>query len=394
MNPEEAAAERAALGKIAHAFRKYQTESNHEINRWEYNYSRLSLDHRSLLSNLPPKITAARQAVYQNSLFFKSLLQTLSPDHNPAAPPPLACANQGADEYAALHNNQVSPVDADKVRYVLKNLARDWSQEGAEERAQSYGRITQQLVNILLGKNNNNNKKKNGGEGEEEEEHPPRILIPGCGLGRLVFDLACQGFEAIGNEFSYYMLLTSQFILNNTNRAEEWAIHPWVLSTNNQTSDGNQLRACHIPDIHPSTATTLSNNMGSMGMCAGDFVESFSSNPEFEGAFDAVATCFFIDTAHNIIEYIEVIHKILRPGGYWVNLGPLLYHWADSVVTGDESRDEMSVELSLGEVERVVRGVGFRFVGKREMVGATYMVDGKSMLRPYYECAFWTVQKV
>jgi len=392
MNPEEAA-ERAALGKIAHALREYQTDSNHEINRWEYNYSRLSLPHQSLLAHLPPKIAAARQAVYQNSLFFNSLLQTLSPDHNPAAPPSLSCANQAADEYAALHSNQVSPGDADKVRYVLKNLARDWSQEGAEERAQSYGRITQQLVSLLLEDSRNN-----GGE----EQHPPSsssppppyVLVPGCGLGRLIFDLACQGFDAIGNEFSYYMLLTSQFILNNTNRAEEWAIHPWVLSTSNQTSDGNQLRALHIPDIHPSTATISS--MGSMGMCAGDFVDSFSpsSNPEFEGAFDAVATCFFIDTAHNIVEYIEVIHKILRPGGYWVNLGPLLYHWADSVVTGDVSRDEMSVELSLGEVERVVRGVGFRFVGTREMVGATYMVDGKSMLRPYYECAFWTVQKV
>ena len=26
-------------------------------------------------------------------------------------------------------------------------------------------------------------------------------------------------------------------------------------------------------------------------------------------------TCFFIDTAHNIIEYIEVISKILKDGG-------------------------------------------------------------------------------
>ena len=26
-------------------------------------------------------------------------------------------------------------------------------------------------------------------------------------------------------------------------------------------------------------------------------------------------TCFFIDTAHNIIEYIEVISRILKDGG-------------------------------------------------------------------------------
>lgn len=40
-----------------------------------------------------------------------------------------------------------------------------------------------------------------------------------------------------------------------------------------------------------------------------------------------VATCFFIDCAHNVIEFVERIYAILRPGAYWVNLGPLLYHY-------------------------------------------------------------------
>lgn len=30
------------------------------------------------------------------------------------------------------------------------------------------------------------------------------------------------------------------------------------------------------------------------------------SAPEMRGSFDAVATCFFIDTAHNVLEYLEV----------------------------------------------------------------------------------------
>ena len=34
-------------------------------------------------------------------------------------------------------------------------------------------------------------------------------------------------------------------------------------------------------------------------------------------------TCYFIDTAHNVIAYIENISKILKPGGYWINLGKL-----------------------------------------------------------------------
>jgi hypothetical protein len=32
-----------------------------------------------------------------------------------------------------------------------------------------------------------------------------------------------------------------------------------------------------------------------------------------EGSFDCVATCFFIDTAHNVIDYLEA-----RGAGAWV----------------------------------------------------------------------------
>lgn len=41
----------------------------------------------------------------------------------------------------------------------------------------------------------------------------------------------------------------------------------------------------------------------------------------FSDMFDSVVTVFFLDTAHNVIAYIETIYDILKPGGYWVNLG-------------------------------------------------------------------------
>lgn len=33
-----------------------------------------------------------------------------------------------------------------------------------------------------------------------------------------------------------------------------------------------------------------------------------------ENEWDCVSTCFFIDCANNILSFIEVIYKILRPG--------------------------------------------------------------------------------
>ena len=40
------------------------------------------------------------------------------------------------------------------------------------------------------------------------------ILVPGAGLGRLAFELAQRGYTCQGNEFSMFMLLASNFILN------------------------------------------------------------------------------------------------------------------------------------------------------------------------------------
>ena len=54
--------------------------------------------------------------------------------------------------------------------------------------------------------------------------------------------------------------------------------------------------------------------------------------------------------------YIEVIHKILKPGGYWINLGPLLYHWQsteDITMEEMDERYEQSFEISFEETRRV-----------------------------------------
>jgi len=41
-----------------------------------------------------------------------------------------------------------------------------------------------------------------------------RVLVPGAGLGRLAFEIARRGYTCQGNEFSLFMLFTSNFVLN------------------------------------------------------------------------------------------------------------------------------------------------------------------------------------
>lgn len=55
--------------------------------------------------------------------------------------------------------------------------------------------------------------------------------------------------------------------------------------------------------------------------------------------------------AKNIVNYLRVIHRILAPGGVWINCGPLLWHF--------ENSEEISIELSLDEVKSLATQIGF-----------------------------------
>lgn len=70
--------------------------------------------------------------------------------------------------------------------------------------------------------------------------------------------------------------------------------------------------------------------------------------------WNCIATCFFIDCANNIVAFIETIYKILKPGGIWINLGPLLYHYSNVF-------DQNSIEPSYQVIKEVIQGIGFQF---------------------------------
>ncbi|KAI5560050.1 hypothetical protein BDE02_16G020300 [Populus trichocarpa] len=259
-------------------------------------------------------------------------------------------------------------VDVDKVRCILRNIVRDWAAEGQKERDQCYKPILEELNSLFPSRCN---------------KSPPTCLVPGAGLGRLALEISCLGFVSQGNEFSYYMMICSSFILNQTQNAGEWTIYPWIHSNCNSLSDSDQLRPVSFPDIHPASAGITEG----FSMCGGDFVEVYS-DPSQVGVWDAVVTCFFIDTAHNIVEYIEIISRILKDGGVWINLGPLLYHFAD--MYGQE--DEMSIELSLEDVKCVAFNYGFE-VEKEKTIETTYTTNPRSMMQNRYFAAFWTMRK-
>lgn len=331
----------------------------------------------------------------------------------------------GLQSFVDVHSwkGQATPNDMEKARSTIRQFYRDWSKEGLPERYASHSPILSALAKYLP-------------LISPSQRHLQRVLVPGAGLGRLLLEICAAGYSAEGNEISYHQLLASNYILNYTQTARQHKIYPWALGFGNHVSRSNQLQSVSVPDVHPAaelearSAEVQSEVHFShrMSVTAGDFCELYRQ-ANYEGVFDAVATCFFIDTAPNIINYIKTIKHCLKAGGIWVNLGPLLWHFESSPTPAETAKRQQenmveqqrntvnsgphpdgrnsaktphedigepgSFELSNDEVIALVERFDFEILEQAQApAGATgYIQDPGSMLQNVYRPAFWVARK-
>ncbi|KAL9936253.1 hypothetical protein V8E36_005095 [Tilletia maclaganii] len=255
----------------------------------------------------------------------------------------------------------------EKVRSTIKQFVRDWSEDGRFERDAAYQPIIDAVHTRLA--------------------HVPNraalnILVPGAGLGRLAWEFARRGYSCQGNEFSFYMLIASHFVLNETRSVGEHVLYPYVHSASNWRTARDMLRAVRVPDVLPCA---LPEGVD-FSMVAGEFVEVYNRPAERE-RWQCVATSFFIDTARNPVQYLEVINAVLELGGYWINAGPLLWHF-------ENGPGDLSIELTLDEVMDLVARMGFEVEEQRMLEMQTYTGGSGAMLTAQYVPAFWVARKV
>ncbi|TFY80859.1 hypothetical protein EWM64_g3160 [Hericium alpestre] len=384
LSPEDAREEQSAFQNVITTFRHYASYTLTSNNRRRKDFFTLPLEDQALLDSLgyKQKLAQVDEAILANAEFLNQIASNpeifghdVDEESTEAVvsgsedrEPPAAAHDHGAnDVHAHPHSHphshshgshghshrspghaspkksyRPSEFDMDKLRSTLKQFVRDWSEEGRDEREASYKPMRDALLQHFS-------------DIPEHERHNFRVLVPGAGLGRLAFDVARLGFTCQGNEFSHYMLLSSFFILNRTDAVNQHTIYPYVHSFSNLRSKDALLRPVKIPDILPSDLLPGSN----FSLVAGDFEEIYGmqdesdANEPHSGQWDAILTCFFIDTAKNIVNYLRILHKILAPGGVWINLGPLLWHFENN------TSNDPSIELDLEEVKELARKIGF-----------------------------------
>lgn len=131
-----------------------------------------------------------------------------------------------------------------------------------------------------------------------------------------------------------------------------------------------------------ATESQFSRASERFSMIAGDFVQCYREPAQF----DAVCTSFFIDTAANPLLYIDTIYRTLKPGGIWVNVGPLLWHW------DGKRREGGGVELSLEELMMVVQSK-FKVLKRESSVQSGYTGDNRALGKWTYNLEFWVAEK-
>lgn len=302
-------------------------------------------------------------------------------------------------------NVQTNKRDLEKTRSCINQFYREWSAEGAVERSICFEPVIAALEAEFTFRAKTDH---------ALDRSDLKVLAPGAGLGRFVFDVCCAGFSVEGNEISYHELMASSFILNHVQKASQFKIAPFALNGSNHMSRADQFQTCQIPDIHPSAELSQAGQSRipsheRMSMVTGDFCVLYNQM-EYADSFDAVATVFFIDTAPNLIRYIEAVRNCLKPGGIWINLGPLLWHHAgrkedDGERSGTKQDqkpeaadtgigDPGSVELTNEEVIALVGHLGFIVEHQKQDPCETgYINNPRSMLQSTYRPSFWIARK-
>ncbi|XP_028852083.1 carnosine N-methyltransferase isoform X2 [Denticeps clupeoides] len=353
---EDARLERQHFWKVVDAFRHYRVHVHERLNRAERHFRCLPQHHRLLLPSFTSNLAKVRRCVDHNQDVLQAIINN--------------CIHMfenmeyGEDVQNVRKVSPASTFDMDKLKSTIKQFVRDWSEDGKAERESCYKPIIEEIQRLF--------------PQDQWDVSNIRILVPGAGLGRLAWEIARLGYACQGNEWSFFMLFSSHFVLNRCEKENSLTLYPWVHQFSNNKKTSDQIRPITFPDVSPQSLPSDAD----FSMVAGDFLEVYT---EAE-TWDCIATCFFIDTAHNVLDYIETIWNILKPGGVWLNLGPLLYHF-------ENMANELSIELSYEDIKSVILKYGFHFEVEHESVSTTYTENECSMLKYMYDCVFFVVRK-
>ena len=127
---------------------------------------------------------------------------------------------------------------------VWRHLAKDWSAEGQGGMRDLQARLTSMISEEL---------RSAAGRHRRRGADPAAVLLPGCGTGRLAWEVACALPEAsvIGTEVSEAQLGVARHMLACTEPGS-LTVHPWLDESGNNATELSRLAGLKVPDVAPN----------------------------------------------------------------------------------------------------------------------------------------------
>ncbi|GAB7366036.1 hypothetical protein MBLNU230_g7605t1 [Neophaeotheca triangularis] len=348
------------------AFDKYEDDRLAELAKWRTRYRRLPDEQKKTIEQTlgySKRLNDAGDLMKKNAEIARSILAFGLESYEV----------EEAEFHAFTNATAGSATTNFHVQDAMKHFVRDWSLEGLNERQPTFPCILDAVTKAFP-------------RPSRSLESPAKVLVPGAGLGRLGHEIAdLGGFNVTINEWSFHMVLAYRW-LQTLETPDSVSFHPFIDSWNHRSSVASLTRSVSFPDM----ARLLSQP--SVKLVDGDFTKDLKSD---QGSYDALVTLFFLDTAKSLLTYLKTIHAMLKPGGVWINHGPLLY------------RETLALKLTLEEVVALAEAVGFQFEIPssqcgREMEGLPFMrgelvpyqSDEERLSRNAYLSQHWVARKV
>ena len=252
--------------------------------------------------------------------------------------------------------------------FFLSCVLRDWTIESKPERDANYGKILNELKKYI-----------NYDDKELMQKNDFKALVPGTGCSRMTFELAKRGFNVECNDFCYIYICFCDYLFNHSKKNSE--VFCPNIETFSNTFDSQFVTKKYLfpdVDIREELANT---NAKKIIFTKGDFLSLFKGKKE---QYNVIITLFFIDVAKNIVEYVEIMHDLLKQGGVWINLGCLDYFYTRSL---------LSIDLTWDELRHVIIEYGFELKSELESFVPYGVKEGKGSSQMYGTVFFAAMKK-
>ena len=319
-------------------------------------YSSLTKKHLEKLNfNYKDKIEKVKKGIQLNQDFYSKVASLYTPKFDY-----IKVTNEEYEEHRYFEEYLIR-------HFFMSCLMRDWTLESKPERENNYGNVLKEVKKYF-----------NYDDKELMKKNNYKVLVPGSGCSRMTFELAKRGFEVEANDFCYIYILCDDYLFNYSHK-NEFQFCPSIHSFSNHYTEESVLKRYAFPDVDIRDELAKAEAKPIKFM-KGDFLLLYKGKTDL---YDCIVTLFFIDVSKNIIEYVEIMHDLLKKGGVWVNLGCLDYY---------HSRNHLSIDLTWDELRLVIQNYGFEI--KNEVTGfVPYGVKQGSTVSDSYGTVFFTAMK-